>query len=278
MVIRKHYKPVKKIKQEKRFFMFVLLLIGLVFLYSLYRITVWFLDSRSLAIQLESINQNAQTNEIDHSKGENFNPPQDGFDPYWDYINTNLLDVDLEKLKTINQQTKGWIQVKGTNINYPFVQTENNDYYLNHSFNKKHNLAGWIFLDYRNDINNLGANTIIYGHGRVGDTMFGTLKNIVKSSWYSNKENHLVRISSDKHNSVWQVFSVYEIDTTNDYLQTSFSAEKEYSNFLNLIGSRSQLDFNTRTSYEDKILTLSTCLNNTKKTVMHAKLINIQYK
>lgn len=48
----------------------------------------------------------------------------------------NLINVDFEELKNTNQDTLGWIQVNGTNINYPFVQTNNNDYYLNHSYNK----------------------------------------------------------------------------------------------------------------------------------------------
>ena len=42
----------------------------------------------------------------------------------------NLINVDFNKLKNINDQTKGWIQVNGTNINYPFVQADNNEYYL----------------------------------------------------------------------------------------------------------------------------------------------------
>ena len=51
----------------------------------------------------------------------------------------NLINVDFEELKNTNPDTLGWIQVNGTNINYPFVQTNNNDYYLNHSYNKKYN-------------------------------------------------------------------------------------------------------------------------------------------
>lgn len=49
--------------------------------------------------------------------------------PYWDYINMNLINVDFNELKKINSNTKGWIQVNGTNINYPFVQAKDNKYY-----------------------------------------------------------------------------------------------------------------------------------------------------
>ena len=54
----------------------------------------------------------------------------------------------------------GWIKVDGTDIDYPFVQTTDNSYYLNHSFTKEENKSGWIFLDYRNNINNLDKNSV----------------------------------------------------------------------------------------------------------------------
>ena len=55
-------------------------------------------------------------------------------------------------------------QEKRNQINYPFVQTSDNDYYLNHSFNKKYNDAGWVFMDYRNNASNFDKNTILYAH------------------------------------------------------------------------------------------------------------------
>lgn len=59
-----------------------------------------------------------------------------------------LIDVNFNELKKINNDTVGWIKVEGTNINYPFVHTNNNDYYLNHSFDKSSNGPdgySWIF-------------------------------------------------------------------------------------------------------------------------------------
>ena len=65
-------------------------------------------------------------------------------------------------LKNINTDIKGWIQVNGTSIDYPFVQTNDNKYYLNHSLDKSKNSAGWVFLDYRNNLSLQEKNTIIY--------------------------------------------------------------------------------------------------------------------
>ena len=198
--------------------------------------------------------------------------------PYWDYIKMNLIDVNFNDLKAINNETVGWIQVNGTNINYPFVQTSDNKYYLTHSFNKSYNSAGWVFMDYRNNIQDLSKNTILYAHGRLDNTMFGSLKNILKSNWYKNKNNYIIKISTEYQNSLWQVFSVYHIPTTNDYIQTKFTNDEEFKEFADMLQARSAYDFNTTVSGSDKILTLSTCLNEQEKVVMHAKLIKFTNK
>ena len=187
-----------------------------------------------------------------------------------------FIDVDINKLKTFNPDTIGFIKVMGTNINYPFVQTLDNDYYLNRSYDKTYNNAGWIFLDYRNNEFN-DKNTIIYGHGRINGTMFGSLKDTLKSSWQSNKDNYIIKISTEKENSIWQIFSVYKIATTSDYLQTTFS-DNEFESFINLIKGRSSYNFETNVTNEDKVLTLSTCYNDNDKMVVHAKLIKYVQK
>ncbi len=167
----------------------------------------------------------------------------------------------------------GWIQVLGTNINYPFVQHNDNEYYLDHSFKREKNGAGWVFLDSRNNIENLDKNTIIYAHGRIDSIMFGTLKNITKSSWYENKDNHIIRMSTEKHNTLWQVFSVYHIKTTSDYIVNNFNNDSSYNNFLKLIKERSIYKFDVDLNSNDNVLTLSTCYSKSERVVMHAKLI-----
>lgn len=185
----------------------------------------------------------------------------------------NLISVNFDELLKLNNETKGWIQVNGTNINYPFVQTNNNDYYLTHSYNKSYNQAGWVFMDYRNDTENLDRNTILYAHGMNNQTMFGSLRNILSSSWYNNTDNHIIKLSTPTENTLWQVFSVYHIPTTNDYIQTEFATDEEYQTFLDMLKGRSAVEFDTTVNATDKILTLSTCYNKTDKVVMHAKLI-----
>lgn len=192
---------------------------------------------------------------------------------YWYYIKFPLINVDITELKEKNSDTVGWINVNNTNINYPFVQTKDNSYYLNHSFDKKYNEAGWVFLDYRNnnDLNN--KNTILYAHSRLDKTMFGSLSKVLKSSWYNNKDNHIIRLSTDTENTLWQIFSVYKIPEESYYITTNFNNNEEYNKFLNTIKQRSIHNFNTNLDTNDKILTLSTCYSDTERTVVHAKLI-----
>ena len=128
-------------------------------------------------------------------------------------------------------------------------------------------------MDYRNNASNFDKNTILYAHGRLDGTMFSSLKNILKSSWYDNKDNYIIRLSTETENTLWQVFSVYRIPTTSDYIEINFKSDTEYLNLLNTLKKRSNFTFDTTLSEKDKILTLSTCYNNDDKVVMHAKLI-----
>lgn len=285
----------KKKKIRIRFGNIFLLLFIIIFIvliiFCIKEIISWHKDNENINKQVEMITENVEIKEVEDSEQtEIVNPPQetpqepqdepqvDPFNPYWDYIQMNLLDVDFSELKKINDSTKGWIQVNGTTINYPFVQALDNDYYLKHSFDKSYNEAGWIFLDYRNNINFLDKNTIIYGHGRLNKTMFGSLKNIINSDWYSNKDNYVIKMSTEAENTLWQVFSVYKIPTTSDYLQIVFRSDEEFVKFVTKLQERSVFDFNTSLSKDDKIITLSTCYNDNEKVVMHAKLIKYEKK
>lgn len=193
---------------------------------------------------------------------------------YWKYIETNMLNINFNELKKKNKDTIGWIKVNGTNVNYPVVQTNNNEYYLKHAYDGSNNKAGWIYLDYRNNINNLDKNTIIYGHGRVDKTMFGSLRSIMTESWYNNKNNHIVTLATPNNNTLWQVFSVYKIKAESYYITTKFPNDDAFVKFTSELTKRSKFNFNTNVNASDKILTLSTCLDSHgTRIVLHAKQI-----
>ena len=181
----------------------------------------------------------------------------------------------FETLLKINKDTKGWITVNNTTIDYPVVQSSDNEYYLKRDYNNYKNSMGWIFLDYRNNIDALNQNTIIYGHNiNGGNIMFGTLRYTINSSWYKNKDNQVITFNTLNNAMKWQIFSIYKIPNTTDYLHTTFYNKDKYQAFLDLILGRSIYDFKQEITTDNKILTLSTCHNRgIERVVVHAKLI-----
>ena len=275
----------KKYKIKKlNVLIFIIGLICFIFLIiSIINIINWKIDSNKITKETNNINEIVEITEVEETEEQEIEiieqvEEPEPFNPYWDYIKMNLIDVKFNELKTINNDTKGWIQVNGTNINYPFVQATDNKYYLTHTFTKNYNSAGWVFLDYRNNINELNKNTIIYAHGRDDKTMFGSLKNILKSGWLNNTDNYIIKLSTETHNTLWQVFSVYRIPTTSDYLKIDFYSNEDFLDFTNKLINRSKHNFNTTINEFDKILTLSTCYNDDDKVVLHSKLIKIETK
>jgi len=206
---------------------------------------------------------------IQEDKNNNTTNSNKPISPY--YRNFEQVFDDLLK---INNETVGWLNVNNTKINYPVTKHNDNEYYLNYSYYKQKNSHGWIFMDYRNNIDSLDKNTIIYGHRNSKGLMFGTLKNVLDKSWYTNKNNQIITFNSLNEDMKWQIFSIYTLKNTNDYLIVDFSSDTTYINFINKIKSRSIYNFGIDLGVDDKILTLSTCYNNAEyRLVVHAKLI-----
>lgn len=240
----------------------------------------WFKDNKNTDEIMNNISNTIDVNEVKDSENtELVNPPDESTkttpNDYWDFVKLPLISVDFSKLIAKNKDTVGWINVNNTNINYPVVQTKNNDDYMNKAFDGTKNQAGWIFADYRNDMKDFDKNTIIYGHSRLNQTMFGSLLKVLNKSWYTNKYNHVIKFSTPTENTMWQIFSVYKIEPETYYLTTDFNTDTTYQNFLNKLKSRSIYNFNIELNTYDKIMTLSTCSDaaGTGRVVVHAKLI-----
>ena len=266
----------RKLKWKNILFFLIIIFFLISLIISIINIIKWKLDSNNIKNQVQEIQTIVEIQEVEENEEIEIIEQEEEIpkaNPYWDYIKMNLINVKFDELKNINTNTKGWIQVNGTNINYPFVQANDNKYYLTHSFDKSNNGAGWVFLDYRNNINELSKNTILYAHGRDDKTMFGSLKNILKSGWLNNSNNYVIKLSTETENTLWQVFSVYKIPTTSDYIKVNFSSNEEFTIWSKMLIDRSAYNFNTNVYEKDNVLTLSTCYNDDEKVVLHAKLI-----
>ena len=269
-----------KIKWYNLFLVLSLTFVVLFFLSSTFNLLDWIVDSKKTKNKENEVIQNVTITEKEDNEETEIIKSEDNDknNPYWKYINKKLIDVDFSKLKEENSDIVGWIKVSGTNINYPFVQTKDNDFYLNHSFDKKFNKAGWVFMDFRNNNKEFDKNTIIYAHNRKDKTMFGSLKNVLTDNWINNKNNYTINVSTEHENTLWQIFSIYHIETTNDYIQVFFKDNNEFINFTKKLINRSIYNFNTSVNENDIIITLSTCYKETEKLVVHAKLIKKETK
>ena len=84
--------------------------------------------------------------------------------------------VDFAKLKAENPDTKGWIWLPDTNIDYPIVQGKDNDYYLHRDFSGNYLYDGCIYIDASVERPfSENENTVIYGHRMRSGAMFNNL-------------------------------------------------------------------------------------------------------
>lgn len=248
-------KRMKKNNNTKIIFYFIIyFLLFFVLIYSGIKIYEWYRDKN----KNNEIAQKIKGTVIVESNGKNKE----------EYL------IDFDKLKEQNNEAIAWIKVNNTNIEYPVVKTKNNEFYLNHSFDKSENLGGWIFADYKNKFNGTDKNIVIYGHNMKDNSMFGTMQKILNPEWYNNEENTNIILKTEGKNYIYKVFSIYRIENEDYYIKTEFNNDSEFEQFLNTLKARSIRDFNIDMLESDSILTLSTCDNNNKyRVVLHAKKI-----
>lgn len=282
-IFRKNNTSKEEIKIEKNFIPIIIITLSITtYLISIFILTRWYVQnerSKKFTNSISNVKEEIKKDTPNQYQDLTNNIKQEEPNIDTNNINTNFIDVNLNYYISKNNETVGWIQVNGTNINYPIVQYENNSFYLEHDFYKRKTNIGWIFADYRDNMENLNNNTIIYGHNLVNRTMFGSLPYLLNKKWFNYQNNHYIKLSTKTSNTIWQIFSVYKIEPTTDYLQSVFNSTENYQNFLNMLKNRSIKDFNVDLNYTDKIITLSTCDDTgTKRVAVHAKLIKIENK
>jgi len=177
-----------------------------------------------------------------------------------EYIDKSDNKID-PRIKSINKDIIGWLIVDNTNIDYPIVQTSNNDYYLNHNLDKEYSSAGWIFMDSRNSLDD--QNLIIYGHHRRDGSMFGSIDNLLK-----NTKDGKITLIVDNETINYSIFSIYKADTKYDYRETNYNNfDKKILEFK----EKSLYNFDVDLNNKAQIITLSTCDNdNIKRIVVQA--------
>ena len=172
-----------------------------------------------------------------------------------------------------NEDYRGWLNVENTNIDYPVLQSYDNQYYLDKDINREYLMSGSIFMNYLNDGFN-DENTVLFGHNMRNGTMFAQLRKYKDRDFFYGNNNINIELSNGD-TLKYEVFSVYVTDVEDNYIQTKFDNANEYKEFLDRIKNNSIYETEIELSEDDKIITLSTCSFefNDARLVVHGKLI-----
>lgn len=171
--------------------------------------------------------------------------------------------ADIVASKAKNSDVVGWLTVPGTTIDQAIVQTTDNDFYLTHGMDKKVDPTGYAvpFVDYRNKLDTLGRNTILYGHHMLYYSLFGQLDKKYRELDFLN-QNPVIYFGTATEDRYWKIFAVYETDTNFYYIQTDFKDDNDFTSLVNQMKKQSLFNTTVDVLPTDKILTLSTCTYN----------------
>ena len=164
--------------------------------------------------------------------------------------------VNFPELNTINPDLKGWIVINSVGISYPLVQGEDNEYYLEHSFEKEELSAGCIFVDYENSGDFSDLNTYIYGHNMKNKTMFGSLKNIIDDESLLEADPYIY-IYTPEYKLTYKIFSYYIARYDSDRFEL-IETQKELEVYESVAMDLTLAAFDNEYS-GNKIITLTTC-------------------
>ncbi len=206
----------------------------------------------------------------EYSPNNDIKPEEDQIEKY------RFKQEDYDNLLAMNGDFKGWLTVPGTEVNYPLVQTTDNEYYLHHNFKKEYNDGGAIFIASENSSPLNDENTIIHGHHMRDGSMFASLGKYKDENFL--KENNKIYVSTRDNVYEYEIFSVYVITANLNPYKINFAEKDEYLSYLKELKSNSLFNVDLEEfTPEDKIITLSTCTYEVDdgRLLVHAKLKRI---
>ena len=190
--------------------------------------------------------------------------------------------LQVEELKKENQDIVGWIEIEGTNINFPVLQGTDNQYYMEHTYTKEYSKGGSIFLDKSYDWNLPSTNLLLYGHNNKNGTMFQNLLKYKDESFYQEHPN--IRFTTINDDCQYEIISAFlsrvyyedEQDVFRYYYFINANDETEYNNYIEESKKASLYDTGKSSEYGEQLLTLSTCSYHTEdgRFVVVAKKVN----
>ena len=180
----------------------------------------------------------------------------------------------IEKLKKIQEENSdivAWLEIEGSKINYPVVQTNNNSFYMTNNYKKEYSKDGSLFLDKDYDWKLPSTNLLIYGHNNIGSTeMFAGLINYKDQSYYNTHKT--IRLTTNNEDAVYEIIAVFlsrvyyksEKNVFRYYDFINAQNEQEFNEYVENSKKASLYNIDTTAQYGDQLLTLSTCSYHTE--------------
>lgn len=173
--------------------------------------------------------------------------------------------LKLEELQKENDEIIGWLEIEGTNINYPVLQAKDNDYYLSHNYKKEKSSAGSLFLDKDFDLVNGSSNYLIYGHRNTQGLMFEDLLKYDNEDFYKQHKN--IKFTTNQEDAIYEIMAVFysrvyyksEKNVFRYYYFVNAETEEEYNQYVDNAKKVSIYDTGITAQYGEQLLTLSTC-------------------
>lgn len=187
-----------------------------------------------------------------------------------------MMDINLDALRKRNEDVVGWIRIPNTLLDYPIMQGEDNEYYLNHAWNNDDSYSGSIFLESRCNPSFTEYNTIIYGHNMRNGSMFATLREYKKEKYLKKKP--YVYIRTDEGVFRYEIFAAFDAPLDSPVYGLSFNQNETKVKFLKFSAENTVIESGVEPELTDRILTLSTCTNTGYSTrwVVQARLKMIE--
>ena len=178
--------------------------------------------------------------------------------------------LKLEELQKTNSEIVGWIEIEGTDINYPVLQGSDNSYYMTHNYKKEYSRDGSIFLDKDYDWSIPSTNLLMYGHNNDNGTMFEDLMNYKKEQFY--KEHQTIKLTTNNEDVEYEIIAVFlsrvyyksEKNVFRYYYFLNAENEQEFNEYINNSKKESLYNIDKTAEYGDQLLTLSTCSYHTE--------------
>ena len=182
---------------------------------------------------------------------ENFRP----------YRPTESDALGFAELRAINPDVFAWLTVDGTPIDYPVVQTDNNETYLTTDAQGRWALSGAIFLDYRSNPDFTGFNSVLYGHHMEKKRMFGALSDFADPSFFAAHPYGTLYFNGQNHRL--ELFALVLADAYDELLFTPNLEGEARRALLERIDALAVCRRSLAVSEQDRLVLMSTCTETT---------------